>query len=178
MPELTELFEATTKRVEPDLDSCHRLEERRRRHTRRRKIGALAVAAAIGAVTALGVVWATLDRDDGARERMPASVGVKTKIDPGTYLLDLGTSRLTTIEGSNYFSDLAVAPDGASVAFERSHVVVTDLDGSIERTFESTRAVLPEGAEVSAPNWSPDGRTIVYQGQGPNEESATSTPST
>jgi Tol biopolymer transport system component len=171
MAELTALFETTTKQVEPDLDSWRQLEERRRRHTRRRKMGALTVAAAIGAIAALGIVWATtLDRDDGARERTPASIGVKTEIDPGTYLLDLRTGRLRSIEGFNYFSDLDVSPDGTSVAFERGQVVVTDLDGSNERTFESTGTMLPPGAAVSAPRWSPDGRTIVYQGQGPNEE--------
>ena len=48
MPELKEVFEMTTKQMEPDVDAWHRQEGRQRRSSRNKKIGALAVAAAIG----------------------------------------------------------------------------------------------------------------------------------
>jgi hypothetical protein len=48
MPELREVFEMTTKQVEPDVDAWREQEGRQRRSTRNTKIGAFAVAAAIG----------------------------------------------------------------------------------------------------------------------------------
>jgi hypothetical protein len=57
MPELREVFEMTTKQMEPDVDAWREQEKRQRRSARNRKIGALAVAAAIG-VAALVVVLA------------------------------------------------------------------------------------------------------------------------
>jgi hypothetical protein len=82
MAELREVFEMTTKQIEPDLDSWRKQEERQHRGARRRKIGALAVAAVTAVVAAIGIVW-TLDTDDGAQERTPAAVGVSADLGPG-----------------------------------------------------------------------------------------------
>jgi hypothetical protein len=48
MPELREVFEMTTKQVEPDLDAFREQEGLQRRSTRNKRIWAFAVAAAIG----------------------------------------------------------------------------------------------------------------------------------
>ena len=53
MAELRELFEMTTKQMEPDQDSWRKQEERHHRDARRKKFGALPVAAAIGLVAAV-----------------------------------------------------------------------------------------------------------------------------
>ena len=58
MAELREVFEMTTKQMEPDQDSWNEQERRQRRTARNRKVGAFAVAAAIG-VAAVVVVLAT-----------------------------------------------------------------------------------------------------------------------
>lgn len=166
MAELRELFEMTTKQMEPDQDSWRKQDERHQRADRRRKIGALAVAAMVAVVAGLGIVW-SLDGDDGAGEDTPASVGVEPEVDPGTYLLDLGSGELTPIEGIDPGSDLDVSPDRTSIASEEREIIVADLDGTNVREFDATRLVFPEGA--NAPRWSPDGRTIVYQGDGPLE---------
>ena len=56
MAELRELFEMTTKQMEPDQDSWRKQEERHQRDARRKKIGALGVAATIAVVAAVGIV--------------------------------------------------------------------------------------------------------------------------
>jgi hypothetical protein len=58
MAELREVFEMTTKQVEPDLDSWRDQERRQGRNRQRRRFGALAVAAAIG-VAAIVLILVT-----------------------------------------------------------------------------------------------------------------------
>ena len=50
MPELREVFEMTTKQIEPDMDSWREQEKRQRKANRNKKVAAFAVAAAIGLV--------------------------------------------------------------------------------------------------------------------------------
>ena len=169
MAELKELFEMTTKQIEPDLDSWRKQEERQRRTARRKTFGALAVAATIAVVAAVGIVW-SLDGDEGVDGTTPATIGTDTDLGSGTYLVDLRTGRSTPIEGSGLTGDLDVSPDGTSIASGENKIAVADLDGTNVREFDATRQVFPEGEQVNAPRWSPDGRTIVYQGDGRNEE--------
>jgi hypothetical protein len=61
MPELKEVFEMTTKQVEPDVDAWREQEGRQLKSTRNKKIWALAVAAAIG-LAAVGLILGTLVR--------------------------------------------------------------------------------------------------------------------
>ncbi len=63
MAELREVFEMTTKQVEPDLDSWKDQERRQEQTRRRRRIGAFAVAAAIG-VAAVVLVLANRPGED------------------------------------------------------------------------------------------------------------------
>jgi hypothetical protein len=56
MPELREVFEMTTKQVEPDLDPWREQEKRQRRANRNGKLGAFAVAAGIGVVAVLAII--------------------------------------------------------------------------------------------------------------------------
>jgi Tol biopolymer transport system component len=165
MAELREVFEMTTKQIEPDLDSWRKQEERQHRGARRRKIGALAVAAVTAVVAAIGIVW-TLDTDDGAQERTPAAVGVSADLGPWTYLVDLPTGQATKLDGLGSLTDTDVSPDGATLTQGEQMITVVDLDGSNLRKFDRT---LETGEGVNAPHWSPDGRTIVYQADGPRE---------
>jgi hypothetical protein len=66
MSELREVFEMVTNQTEPDLDAWMEQERRQRRKNRNRKLGALAVAAAIGIVGAVVVIRAV---DDGTGTR-------------------------------------------------------------------------------------------------------------
>ncbi len=58
MPDLREVFEMTTKQMEPDVDSWHEQEGRQRRSTRNKKLGAFALVAAV-IVAIVAVVLAT-----------------------------------------------------------------------------------------------------------------------
>jgi len=69
MPELKEVFEMTTKQVEPDVDAWREQEGRQRRSTRNKKIGALAVAAAIG----LAAVALIISTRVGMNAKTPAN---------------------------------------------------------------------------------------------------------
>jgi hypothetical protein len=58
MPELREVFEMTTKQMEPDVDAWRDQETRQRKANRNKKVGAFAVAAVI-AVAAVAFVLGT-----------------------------------------------------------------------------------------------------------------------
>lgn len=66
MPELREVFEMVTKQTEPDVDAWKEQERRQRRVSRNRKLGALAVAAAIG-IVAVVVVIRAVDEGTGTQ---------------------------------------------------------------------------------------------------------------
>lgn len=65
MAELKELFEVTTKQMEPDQDSWREQQELQDRGAKGRKRGALTVAAVIG--VAVVSIFAALNRSDGTR---------------------------------------------------------------------------------------------------------------
>jgi hypothetical protein len=56
MSELREVFEMTTKQVEPDLEAWREQEKRQRRANRNKKIGAFAVVAALGVVAFVAIL--------------------------------------------------------------------------------------------------------------------------
>ena len=68
MPELREVFEMTTKQMEPDVDAWRQQEKHQRRSSRNRKIGAFAVAAVVG-VAAVVLVFANRTEPSGNRPR-------------------------------------------------------------------------------------------------------------
>ncbi|HJQ72628.1 MAG TPA: hypothetical protein VJ887_04380, partial [Actinomycetota bacterium] len=61
MPELREVFEMTTKQMEPDVGAWREQEKRQRRASRTRKIGGFAVAAAIGLVAGVVILGTRAD---------------------------------------------------------------------------------------------------------------------
>ncbi|HKI28769.1 MAG TPA: hypothetical protein VKB32_05015 [Actinomycetota bacterium] len=66
MPELREVFEMVTKQTEPDVDAWRDQERRQYRKSRNRKLGALAIAAAIG-IVAVVVVARAADKGTGTQ---------------------------------------------------------------------------------------------------------------
>jgi hypothetical protein len=168
MAELRELFEMTTKQMEPDQDSWRKQEERHHRDARRKKFGALAVAATIAVAAAVAVVW-NLDGDGGGDGTTPATTGTDTTdLGSGSYQVDLPSGPVTVVQAPYARGVGDVSPDGATIANAGHKVIVTDLEGDTVRAFDSTRVDTPQGTE--APRWSPDGRTIVYQVDGPAEK--------
>ena len=171
MPELREVFELTTKQMgEPDVDSWREQERRQRRTSRNKRLGALAVAAAIGLVAVVVVIRAA-DDGKGTRPAMrPTPTPPAIAVPETDYVLDLNTGEMTSLPESiarNSISDwYAVSPDGAMVAYTshdeagRIQVFIASLDGTgVQQVTDD-----PRGAEV--PDWSPDGAAIAYQASG------------
>jgi len=135
MAELRELFEMTTKQMEPDQDSWRKQEERHHRADRRRKFGALAVAATI-AVAALVVVIQAGDEGTGTQSgaqpnggsTIPAVEPVPALsaggVDPGRYVFSSSdpafdaSHRITidVVDGYESCDGAAVLTDGGSVS--------------------------------------------------------------
>ena len=87
MPELKEVFDMTTRQIDPDLDAWREQEHRQRRANRNRKVGAIVVVAAIVA-TAGVIVARSLDAgptqpagrsSPSPRPSDPNAVGVATR---------------------------------------------------------------------------------------------------
>jgi Tol biopolymer transport system component len=163
MPELKEVFEMVTKQTEPDVGAWKDQEQRQRRTSRNRKIGAFAmVAALLAAAVIVGVTLPSADRT--------TDVGVRPErdLDPGHYFLDLSTGTATRLPnaiagGYSY----AVSPDGTEVAYSpfpdpidddvRLLMYVANVDGSAVRPVMETSSI-----DQINPRWSPTGQ-IVYQ---------------
>jgi Tol biopolymer transport system component len=167
MTDLREVFEMTTKQVEPDVDAWGEQEHRQRRSTRNRKIGGFAAAAAI-ALAAVGVILATRSQPrttvPGDQPSSPASSPKAVPRMSVPFVLDLSTGAATPLakgvptQGRGY----AVSPDRTMVATgpccdHPAPVWVAYMDGS--GVFEFT----PEGVDGFGPRWSPDGSRLVYQ---------------
>jgi hypothetical protein len=77
MPELREVFEMTTKQIEPDLDSWREQEDRQRRRIRNKKIGTFVVVVAIALAAAAAII---LNLDTGGRT--PANDSQQPSLNP------------------------------------------------------------------------------------------------
>jgi hypothetical protein len=74
MAELKEVFEMVTKHTEPDLESWKEQEQRQRRATRNRRIGAFAVVAAIGLAAAVLILGTRPDESATTPVDEPSAV--------------------------------------------------------------------------------------------------------
>jgi hypothetical protein len=161
MPELREVFEMTTKQIEPDVDAWREQEKRQRRSSRKGKIGAFAVAAALGLAA---IVLVLSNRTE------PSSNG--PAVDPSPRPLpefslpssvDLQTGEATPLPqsilgGSLYFT----SPDRTMFVYSYccdtpNPVFVANVDGT------GVRQITPDGIDGFGARWSPDGSMLVYQ---------------
>jgi Tol biopolymer transport system component len=159
MAELREVFEMTTKQVEPDLDSWRDQERRQEQTRRRRRIGAFAVAAAIG-VAAVALVLVSNQSQDASTPADEVPTIASPAGSSEALLLDLRTGDTTLLpEALRGADDYQVSPDGTMFAYTRSdRLYVADVDGAGVHE-------VPTGAlEPNGPSWSPNGSLLVYQG--------------
>jgi Tol biopolymer transport system component len=161
MPELREVFEMTTKQIEPDVDAWREQEKHQRRSSRNKRIGAFAVAAAIGLAA---VVLMVVNRT-GTDARVPASDHSLTPMPSISVpsVLDLETGTATALPDSIDRGVLYVAsPDRTMFAYNDccsspNPVFVANVDGT------GVRQMTPNGVDGLGARWSPDGSTLVYQ---------------
>ena len=142
MPEIQELFRAATQDVHPAAGYVERQRGRRRKHERKRKLGAVVAVAAIGAAAVVGSRSLSAESD-----RRPAGIApsVQAEITPsasvppparGSYLYDLSTGVATPLAASIRGSQFAASPDGSMLAYAGTgdvgtpQVFIADIDGT------------------------------------------------
>ena len=161
MPELREVFEMTTKQVEPDVDAWREQEKHQRRSSRNKKIGAFAVAAAIGVVA---VVFVLVNRTEPSTNTPAANPSPRPLPEFSVpSLVDLQTGGATPLPesilgGSLYFT----SPDRTMFVINSccntpNPVSIANVDGT------GVRQITPDGVDGFVARWSPDGSMLVYQ---------------
>jgi hypothetical protein len=121
MPELREVFEMSTKQVEPDMDSWREQEKRQRKTNRNRKVGAFAVAAAIG-LAAVALILGTREGQNAttpADEPTASPVNAKAQKVATGFLEAFGAfdadRAITYLADDANIADLGSSAGGASV---------------------------------------------------------------
>ena len=161
MPELREVFEMTTRQVEPDVDAWREQEKHQRRSSRNKRIGAFAVAAAIGLAA---VVLVLVNRTEPSTNTPGTNPSPTPRITPSVpFLVDLRTGNMTPLPenilgGSLYFT----SPDSTMLVYSEccgspNRVFVANVDGT------GVRQITQDGIDGFGARWSPDGSTLVYQ---------------
>ena len=169
MSELREVFEMVAKQTEPDLDAWRQQEERHRRTARIRKLGAIALVAALtlGVLTLSAVLRSSDDEDV-----VPAGSGNRTTpLDTtpplGAQVIGLDGRVLGQLPGlPDDAEGLRMSPDGTTIAFMTAgHVATIGIDGTGLQVLTSGANTNFYDAE-NAVSWSPDGTQIAYASSG------------
>jgi Tol biopolymer transport system component len=173
MPELREVYFMVTEQRSPAPGALDRQRDRQRRSLRNRKLGTIALSAALVVAAILVVVLAGTDATNRGKRTNEPAVRPTVSPTPGAYLFDLDTGQSTRvggIESPGYMSPwIAVSRDGSMVAYSGNDpdgklvIYVATADGTNIRPLEKTARLGP----AVGPQFSPDGSQIVYQAKGP-----------
>jgi Tol biopolymer transport system component len=168
MDEIRGVDDMVTKKPPRTPDALDRPRQRQRRIPRDRKIGTIALSAALVAGAALFALNADLTSRRNGNE--PASPPTVLPSKAGVYRFDLRTGQATRVAGIKSpgpdAPDITVSTDGSTIAYEGTEpdgakaIYVANLDGTNVRALEATAAT---GCEPIAPQLSPDGSQIAYQ---------------
>jgi hypothetical protein len=160
MPDVQEVFRLTTESVHPDRGFLERQHRRQRRHTRNRRIGALALVVAL-VIAATTVAWV----EAPGRRHTPAGNDRWTPQLVEPYFIHLGTGAMSplpkTIAGDGV--TFPVSPNGSSFAYvtccsqPESTIFVSNVDGT------RIRRITARGIDAYGTRWSPNGYSLVYQ---------------
>jgi Tol biopolymer transport system component len=173
MSELREVFEMVTKQTEPDVDAWKDQERRQRKANRNKKIGAIAMAAALViALVAIGV------STQGSDDVQPGGSSDGSTLTPDgaeqtLSIIDVGSGTATPFTAPAGASDFDFTLDGSMVAYAdvdangNDQVFIMDADGSNARQLTrgegDIRVAVPgTGTSGGRLDWSPDGSMIAY----------------
>lgn len=161
MPDVREVFEMVKQQTQPDMDSWAEQERRLARAGRNRKVGALALVAAL----AVGIAILVVSNLGGQASTGPASPGSSSATPPRKVAFSCDDAGLNGFPAK-------LSPDGTTCAFLRDHTLhnpsgypyvlqlwLRDADGSNPRKLRNVDhcciVLIPEL------RWSKDGSSIV-----------------
>jgi Tol biopolymer transport system component len=170
MPDVREVFRATTDRVAPDLGFVERQRSRQVRRLRTRKIGTIVVVTAV----MVALVTIGLARSPGRSTISTTGSSVRPGGSPDEFpfsyseasrFVDLNTGSARPLPASIATAGYTyqVSPDGSRLAFyfccnqAGNAIYVADVDGT------DVHVVTPDGVNAYGAQWSPDGRSLVFQ---------------
>jgi Tol biopolymer transport system component len=163
---------------EPDLDSWREQEKRQRKASRNKKLGAIAVAAAL-VIASVVIGISTLGNDDVQPTGSGASPTLAPEPEEQTFsIIDVGSGKATAFTAPPGASDfdfaLFPAAHGSMVAYVdvdangNDQVFVMDADGSNARQLTHgegdirVEGLPGTGTSGGRLDWSPDGSMIAY----------------
>ena len=162
MPELQEVFDMVTQKVDQDHGALERQVEKQRRAARNHRLIAFATVAVLIAVT--GAVFAFARSDTQGVPANPAPPSNPPVAGLTGSMVDILTGEITPLPASiatagTYY---AVSPHHTTVAFNKcclqpGPVSVANVDGT------QIRPLTPKGWDAYGAQWSPDGSALVYQ---------------
>ncbi len=187
MADLREVFEMTTKQMEPDQDSWRQQEDRQRKAGRNKRVGAFVVAATV-VIAAAGLVLTQVGSEGGAPAdptvSFPPTGHPRAVMRPAIVGLDG-----TVIQHANLAPDAwepNLSPDGQRIVYvtrstsvgfcggcgDRNRLTMARVDGK-HSGFLYYEGGGPQGGihrlhDVSQPIWSPDGTEIAFVAGDPN----------
>jgi hypothetical protein len=174
MLELREVFEMVTKQTEPDLDSWKKQEDRQRRAARNRRLGAIAVAAAVIVGVAVFILASRPRNGTTSIDQAPTPVpfvttppiGVQLVAPDGTpdQQIRVAVRPLSiAIDGSHTGSEaFQLSPVGTTLAYMDSGVVHTvRFDGTDDRALTDPGNT-NHGDAMNHVAWAPNGSQLAY----------------
>jgi Tol biopolymer transport system component len=164
MSELKEVFDMVTKQTEPDKDSWKQQEQKQVRTARNRRWAALAVAAAIVGLIAIGFALVRPSHSNvPASHPSPTGTAFNTTVPIGAQVVSSSGTPLSQLPGDfSNATSLQLSPDGTSIAYITSgHYHVAGIDGTNDRIIGKAMSPVGHDAQFLV-SWSPDGSKLVY----------------
>jgi Tol biopolymer transport system component len=162
MPDVKEVYELVTKQKPPEPGALERQWDRQRRASRNRKVGVIALVAAL--LVGLGAF--AIVRAPGRNHTPIASNSPSTAGGQALSIVDISTGETTAFTAPISTSGFDLTLDGSMVTYTdfdangNDQVFVMNADGSDRRQLTHT----PGGVTLAQtpPQWSPNGSTIAY----------------